>query len=390
MKKVIIWIIIFCAAGFLAGFFILQNSKPQNNLDFSKGAANQGLFSFNEVSRGRVSEILNTTEDQTEYYSRINQQLKVLLTRGSEKGKEVIAEFDDHLVDSELQKIKIGDEIVLGKITDDHGDAYVVIDRYRLPLLGWFLALFVFLAIIFGRKRGLSSILGLGFGILVLFYFIAPNILAGKNPALTTMVGAGIIAIASMFLAHGFRIRTCLALISMLLTLGVAEGLAYVLLIGGKFFGLGADEAFYLQQGFFGSLNLQGLLLAGIIISSLGVLDDVTAAQAATIEEIYLTDTKLTFKELFNKGTSVGQEHIASLVNTLVLAYAGASLPLFLLLILNSSQPLWAILNSESLAEEIARTLIGSIALILSVPITTAFAAYYFTKTGKKSSLPNT
>jgi len=147
--------------------------------------------------------------------------------------------------------------------------------------------------------------------------------------------------------------------------------------IGAKLLGNGSEQAYFIQAGYFGSINLQGLLLGGIIIGTLGVLNDITTAQAATVEEIHLANNQLSFRRLYQKGSSVGREHIASLINTLVLTYVGVSLPLFLLFSVNG-QSLWTVLNSSTIAEEIVRTLVGSMALILAVPVTTVLAAYYF------------
>ncbi|HYC80108.1 MAG TPA: YibE/F family protein, partial [Candidatus Binatia bacterium] len=128
-------------------------------------------------------------------------------------------------------------------------------------------------------------------------------------------------------------------------------------------------------------LNLRGLLLGGIILGVLGVLDDITTAQSAAVYEIRRANPALPFKELYSRGLSIGREHISSLVNTLFLAYAGASLPLFLFFTAGDHpQPFWVTLNSEFIAEELIRTLVGSVALMLAVPITTFLAAYYFSR----------
>jgi uncharacterized membrane protein len=143
--------------------------------------------------------------------------------------------------------------------------------------------------------------------------------------------------------------------------------------------GLGSEDAASLLYGQTGSINFQGLLLGGIIIGSLGVLNDITIGLSASMYELALANPKYTFKELFASGLRIGSEHIAALVNTLALAYAGAGLPIFIFIVLNPShQPVWMILNSELLAEEIVRTLAGSIGLILAVPLTAVFAALAF------------
>ena len=359
------------------GWYRIEKLPATNTQSFSVDAAEVGNTSFNELSKGKVTEVKAKNEEQNKHLSQITETLQATLLSGSEKGQSVEVDYQDTLTNTKLQEVNVGDVIVIGKISTPEETSYVLVDRYRLPYLGWIALLFLALAIIFGRVRGFTSVVGLLASIAILIWFITPNILAGKNPTLVILVGAGVIAVVSMFLAHGFKQRTMLAVISTLFTLGLAQVMAYYFVIGAKLLGNGSEEAFYLQAGYFGNINLQGLLLGGIIIGTLGILNDITTAQCATVEELNTANDKLTFRQLYQKGSSVGREHIASLINTLVLVYVGSSLPLFLLFTINSKQ-LWTVLNSSTIAEEIARTLVGSITLILAVPIATALAAYYF------------
>jgi uncharacterized membrane protein len=144
-----------------------------------------------------------------------------------------------------------------------------------------------------------------------------------------------------------------------------------------KLFGLGSEEAFYLQSYKLGQLDMRGLLLAGIIVGTLGILDDITISQVSIIEELYDVDKSLTFWNLVSRGLNIGREHIASLINTLALAYVGASFPLLLTFSITQSQPLWVIANGETIIEEVVRTLVGSVTLILAVPIATFLSAYF-------------
>lgn len=183
-----------------------------------------------------------------------------------------------------------------------------------------------------------------------------------------------------MFFAHGFNKSTRIAVASTGITLAIASALAYLAVTITSLFGTGSEEAMFVQVGATGSLDLRGILLAGIIIGTLGVLDDITTAQTAAVRELHDAKSTMKFREMFTRVMRIGHEHIASLVNTLVLAYAGASFPLFLLFYTTSAQPLWVIINSQQVAEEIVRTLVGSTSLILAVPISSAIAAYYYTK----------
>jgi uncharacterized membrane protein len=164
-----------------------------------------------------------------------------------------------------------------------------------------------------------------------------------------------------------------------LITLGISVFVAVKIVSWTHLFGTGSEDALLLQS-LSGNVNLRGLLLGGMILGLLGVLDDVTTGQAAIVEELRDANPALSVKELYRRGLSVGREHITSLINTLFLAYTGATLPLFLLFTLNQGQPFWMIVNSEQISDEIVRTVVGSSCLILAVPITTLLAAYFFGK----------
>lgn len=375
-KKITLGVLLGIFAILIAGYVFVQNSPVQSTGNFSSSAADVSQSSFKEILRGRVTKVLDSEFEQGARYSRIYQTFLVKINN-----QEVEVVYEDQLYDKNLQEVKLGDNVVVGSIESDQAEVYVFIEKYRLPTLLYLTSIFVVLAVIFGRVRGFTSLIGLAVSAMVLIWFIAPNLLLGKNSSLVILVGSGIIAVVSMLLAHGFKSRTVISIISTIFTLIFSQVLAYFTVHWTGLTGGGSEEAFYLQQGFSGVINLRGLLLGGVVIGVLGILNDVTTSQSATVEEIFDANPRLSFKELYNKASSVGQEHIASLINTLVLVYAGASLPLFLLLTLNKTQPLWAIINSEPMAEEIVRTIVGSIALIVALPITTLLASWYFKKT---------
>lgn len=333
-------------------------------------------FPPDEFMLGEVVEIVEKGERELEGFGPQPYQItRVRILDGAEKGKELRLEHAGvyNVVDE-------GDKVVLTKVTTAGESEYFIADEYRLPSIAFILACFFALAIALGRRHGFMSILGLGFSILVLAKYVVPKIIAGADPLAVTLTGAVAIIFVSISLAHGFNRRTAVAVGSTTLTLGIAAVLAVVFVNAAKLLGLGSEDAAYLQLGPLETISLKGLLLGGIIIGTLGVLDDVTTAQTAAVDEIGKADPSLGFGELYRRGLSVGREHIASLVNTLVLAYAGASLPLFLLFTLNKTRPLWVILNGESVAEEVIRTLVGSTSLMLAVPVSTALAAYVFSR----------
>jgi len=280
-------------------------------------------------------------------------------------------------------KVKAGETIVLAKNHDYQGDAYYMADRYRLPALLFFALLFVLAVIIFGGIRGLTALVGLAATIAILLLYVVPHILAGGDALVIVAIAAALIAVVSLYLAHGFNKRTTIAVAGTLIALALAVALTVAFTGAAHLLGLGSEAGAYLSIDVAG-INLRGLLLAGIIIGMLGVLDDVTIGQSSAVEELHDANPSLDFKELYRRASNIGREHIASLVNTLFLAYVGVSFPLFLLLVVQHAQvPLWLAVNGEPIAEEIVRTLVGSFALIAAVPITTLLAAWRFGKAKK-------
>ena len=281
------------------------------------------------------------------------------------------------------QKITPGDEVVVLEIPSDTHEksTFYITDFYRTPSLGFFALLFIVVVVALGKWRGVSSLFGLGTTIGVLIWFVIPQILLGHNPVIITLIGAPLIILLSMYLAHGWKKQTHLSVFGTILTLICAVLAALGAVTGARLFGTGSEEAMYVATSSATQIDLRGVLLAGIIIGALGVLDDITTAQTATIHEIHDTKPTIKFPELFMRAMRVGREHIASLVNTLVLAYAGASFPLFLLFFTTKEQqPLWVVLNSQQISEEIVRTLVGSVTLILAVPISSAISAWWYTR----------
>jgi uncharacterized membrane protein len=235
-------------------------------------------------------------------------------------------------------------------------------------LAGWLAAV-----VALSRWRGLAALAGLGASILILVTFMLPALVQGESPLLVAITGASVIMIVTLYLAHGVNEMTTAAVV------GTATALVFTILLAlafidlGRITGLASDDAVYARFNVEG-LDLRGLVLAGLIIAALGVLDDVTVSQASTVFALHDTDRTLTWRALFGRAMRVGRDHIASVVNTLVLAYAGAALPLLLLFTIARSG-VGTVAFSELVSEEIVRTLVGSIGLVASVPVTTLLAA---------------
>jgi uncharacterized membrane protein len=248
--------------------------------------------------------------------------------------------------------------------------AYTVIDHQRGKPLIWLLALAAAVIIAFGRWRGLSAIAGLAVSFTVLLVFVIPAILTGGPPLMVAVVGSAAIMFAVLYLTHGVNVHTSVAILGTLASLLITGLLGAAFTGFTELTGIGDEQSAFLAV-FQGNVDMRGLLLAGIIIGSLGVLDDVTVTQAMTVAE--LARSPRSRLELYRSATRVGRAHVASAVNTIVLAYAGASLPL-LLLVTAGNQPIGELLTSQFLAQEIVRSAVGTIGLVASVPITTALA----------------
>jgi uncharacterized membrane protein len=252
------------------------------------------------------------------------------------------------------------------------GRAYAVTDHDRSTPMIWMLVLAAAVILAFGRWRGITSLIGLAVSFAILLLFVIPAIANGSAPLLVAVVGAAAIMFAALYLTHGINVHTSVAVAGTLASLVLTGvlGVGFTALM--HLTGIASDDDSYLAATQ-GNIDMRGLLLAGIVIGALGVLDDVTVTQAATVAEMAAAGPSTRLR-LYRAASRVGRAHVASAVNTIVLAYAGASLPL-LLVISTGSQPISELLTSEFLAQEILRSAVGTIGLVASVPITTALAA---------------
>ena len=333
-----------------------------------------------EYTRAKVLKIINEGATEDPGGSAKFQNVSLEIQSGGENGRVVNTEYITSAASFERQKLHVGETVVLARSEDIRGEVYYVVDSFRLPMVGLFLLFFFVLAATFGRGSGMRAVLGLGVTLFVLLAFVAPRIFAGDSPVVICALGAVMIAVVSIILSHGVKLRSFVALGATLITLLFAFVMSALAVKLAAMSGGGTEEAVFLQLNYLSGLDLQGLLLGGMVIGTLGVLDDVTTAQVAAVDEIHNANGSLTAQELYSRGLSVGREHIASLVNTLALAYVGASFPIFLLFSLPDNPPLWVLLNSEQIMEEAVRALVGGGSLILAVPVATLLASYIFAK----------
>ena len=301
----------------------------------------------------------------------ICRNVTVVVQEGPESGSLVVLPEVNTSFDPTFPQLAAGDNVILG--FDSVTNSYYYQDRDRMSSLWWLILLFAVTVICLARVRGLLALFAMGGTVLMLVKFIAPSVLDGNDPVLVCVVAAAAIAYFSLYFTHGFSLMTTVALAGTLIALGLTLGISWIFFELAKFSGYSSEEAFVLPF-LAESLDVRGLLLGGTIIAALGALDDVTVTQAATVLELSARNNELSTRQLMISGLRVGREHIASTVNTLLLAYAGSSIPLLLLFAV-SEQSLGDVANSELIAIELVRTLCGSIGLVAALPITTYLAA---------------
>lgn len=321
----------------------------------------------------QVTEIPPTADDRL---PRRIASLAVEIEEGEAGGSTRFMDVDLAL----FPDFEVGDPVALEVLrSPGQPPQYLVVELRRSTALLWLVVLFVALVVAVGRWQGLRSLLGLGLSLWLIVRFIIPAILEGRPPGLVAMVGAAAVMVLTLYLSHGFRPMTTSAIVGTTVALVVTIVLGSFFIEGARLTGFTSEEAVAARVGL-GELDLQGLVLAGLIIASLGVLDDVTIAQSSTVFALRRTDPSLGTVKLFRRAMEVGRDHIASVVNTLVLAYAGASLGVLVLFTIGNIST-FERLNSEVMAEEIVKTLVGSAGLILAVPLTTALAAVVAART---------
>ncbi|MER6101292.1 YibE/F family protein [Streptomyces sp. NPDC001832] len=294
----------------------------------------------------------------------------VEVTTGHDKGRTFVEIVQP---DAPRQLHEEQDVVVAYAPDAPHDLQYSVTDVNRKFPMTLLAGIFALAVIAVGRMRGVMALVALALSFTVLALFILPAILQGSNPLLVAVVGASAIMLIALYMCHGLTARTSVAVIGTLISL------LLIGLLGSQFIGWASltgntDDSTGLIHGLYPHIDMSGLLLAGVIIGSLGVLDDVTVTQTSAVWELHQANPTMGARGLYRAGIRIGRDHIASVVNTLVLAYAGAALPLLLLFSIAQSS-VGTVANSELVAEEIVRTLVGSIGLVASVPVTTVLAA---------------
>jgi len=301
------------------------------------------------------------------------QDLELLVTSGDAQGQTVRVHNENQPV-ANLRQYRVGDKVVV--YHPEGTEIYTIADVVRRPVLGWLFAFFVLAALLVGQWQGVTSLLGLAASFFLIFFWIVPRIAAGANPITMVILGCVVIIPLMFILSHGWNQTTLVAMVATLLAMMFTGGLVVIFVNLARLTGLASEEAGFLLAMNPDLLDFQKLLIAGMLFATLGVLDDVTISQAAIVAELREADPSIDFWRLYAQASKIGRDHIASMINTLILVYAGASFPL-LLLFHHSRESFGMVLNYEIIADEIVRTLTGSIGLIMAVPLTTLLACWW-------------
>jgi len=330
------------------------------------------------------AKVLAITEEGTTKLGEVEQSYQifdVVILDGEFQGVVTSVDYGLRQITSSQVKIQ-SNEIILVSVgvRPDTGEVRAFFtDFVRSKSILILFIVFVFFSVLISGWKGVRSIISILFSLGVILFFILPQILAGRDPVLISIVGAFIFLSISQYLVYGWNLKTHSAVIGILISLLLTGFISAFFINLTRLTGFGDENAMFLVQVTSQNINMRGLLLAGMIIGALGVLDDLVISQASAIFELHAVNPELGLGGLYQRAMNIGRDHVAATVNTLVLAYAGASLPMLLLFSLSNQNPAMLI-NISFISEEIVRTLVGSIGLIASIPITTGLAAIVATQ----------
>ncbi|HEX9389140.1 MAG TPA: YibE/F family protein [Anaerolineales bacterium] len=338
--------------------------------------ANMSSFGAGTV-RARVTEIIEDGEIDLGGTVQRYQIARVELLEGEYRGIVMEMDYGKRQILSNAVYLQTSDTVLVtvGSRPDGVLTVYFV-DFVRANSLFWLTAIFVAVILAISRWKGFRSLLSLGFSLLVIIGYIIPHILVGEDPLRVSIIGSVILLGVTLYLTYGWNLKTHAAVTSMIFVLLITGTLAGLFVFFTRLTGSGDENALFLIQMLNTQINLRGLLLGGMIIGALGVLDDLVTTQASAVFELHHANESFGFRALFQSAMRIGQDHVAATVNTLVLAYAGAALPMLLMFSLGRSN-YGFLVNFEFIAEEIVRTLVGSLGLVTAVPLTTAIAILF-------------
>ncbi|MDR1447467.1 MAG: YibE/F family protein [Candidatus Ancillula sp.] len=320
---------------------------------------------FNNLMSGKVVE--ETNKDN---------MVTVQISSGEEKDKNVTVQCDSKYI----KLLKSGDKVLVNKLSSEQlGNSgpesqYVFYGFDRSGSMIFLVFVYVLVIVLVAGFKGLRALLGLVFGLLVILLFTIPALFAGSNTLLIGLVSSSLIMFVVLYIVHGFNMKTSVALLGTILGLLFTSLFGTLVLRITHITGYDSDESLQLVQNF-PSISLSAIISCGIIISALGVLNDVTITQSSIVEELKSLNPKITSAQLFLRAMRVGKDHIASTIYTIAFAYIGSALPI-IMWIYTFSDPVFVKITSETMITDVVSIFISGIGLVLSIPLTTLVAAY--------------
>jgi uncharacterized membrane protein len=330
-----------------------------------------------DTVRAQVAQIVDEGQIDMDGRMQKYQVARVNILEGQYAGIPMQIDYGKRQVRSDEYDLKVGDKIMvaISKTPENVVNAYFV-DFIRTTPILWLTVIFAAAIIFISRWKGVGALLSMVFSLFVIIDYIIPHILIGEDPLKVSIIGSAVLLGVTLYLTYGWTLKTHSAVISMIFVLLLTGALSALFVVLTKLNGTGDENVMFLMQAMKTPINLRGLLLGGMIIGALGVLDDLVTTQASAVFELHHANPNFGFRALYNSAMRIGQDHVAATVNTLVLAYAGASLPMLLLFSLARGDYGYLI-NFAFIAEEVVRTLVGSLGLIAAVPLTTVIAILF-------------
>jgi len=338
----------------------------------------EGFSTFGaDTVRAEVLQIIEEGQIDLGGRAQTYQIARINILEGEYSGIMMEIDYGRRQIRSDDYLLRPGDQIIvtISKTPDNVVNAYFV-DYVRTTPILWLTLIFAIAIVLISQWKGIRAMLSMAFSLYIIIGYIIPRILNGDDPLTVSIIGSAILLGVSLYLTYGWTLKTHAAVISMVFVLLITGALAGLFVVFAKLNGSGDENVMFLMQLSETPISLRGLFLGGLIIGALGVLDDLVTTQAAAVFELHHANPNLGFRGLYSSAMRIGQDHVAATVNTLVLAYAGASLPMLLMFSLGRGDYGY-IINFSFIAEEIVRTLVGSLGLIAAVPLTTVVAIFF-------------
>ncbi|MCL4272800.1 MAG: YibE/F family protein [Anaerolineales bacterium] len=329
-----------------------------------------------DTVRAEVQQIIEEGQIDVGGNFQTYQIARVMILEGPYEGIPMEIDYGRRQIRPDDYLLAPGDTILvsISKTPDNVINAYFA-DYVRTTPILWLALIFAVAIVIISQWKGIRALISMAFSLYIIIGYIIPQILTGNDPLRVSIIGSILLLGVTLYLTYGWTLKTHAAVLSMVLVLLLTGTLSGLFVVFAKLNGSGDENVMFLMQLMESPINLRGLLLGGMIIGALGVLDDLVTTQASAVFELHHANPNLGFRGLYNAAMRIGQDHVAATVNTLVLAYAGASLPMLLMFSLGRGDYGYLI-NFSFIAEEVVRTLVGSLGLIAAVPITTTLAIF--------------